>query len=178
MPVDGLRLLQMCLDLADGRGLVLVADEGPLLPDEVCVDRDPVPCVTGDVRLPISFEFLRLHALSRKGFCESTTIHEDYRVCMLAYGFESASLPRTRLSFKQCLEVMSVDCIHILQESLLQETKSSLRTSLLLLRLTQGDQDTMIAMRSMLNREAWSDLHKEDLSIQLTQVRKRKGFDI
>ena len=107
---------------------------------------------------------------------ESASLHEDYRVCLLGYGFQPMSLPRTRLSFKQCVEGMSPDCIHTLQESLLHEPNPSIQVLLLMLRLTQGDQDTVMAMHRGLNRETWSEVRKEDLSIQLTQVRLREGF--
>ena len=174
--MEGFKLLNLCLGLTDGRGLMLVADEGPMMPDEVCVDRDPVPTVSGDIRLPVAFELLKLHVKSRKGFWESASLHEDYRVCLLGYGFQPMSLPRTRLSFKQCVEGMSPDCIHTLQESLLHEPNPSIQVLLLMLRLAQGDQDTVMAMHRGLNRETWSEVRKEDLSIQLAQVRLREGF--
>ena len=167
--MEGFKLLNLCLGLTDGRGLMLVADEGPMMPDEVCVDRDPVPTVSGDIRLPVAFELLKLHVKSRKGFWESASLHEDYRVCLLGYGFQPMSLPRTRLSFKQCVEGMSPDCIHTLQESLLHEPNPSIQVLLLMLRLAQGDQDTVMAMHRGLNRETWSEVR---------QVRLREGFYI
>lgn len=103
------------------------------------------------------------------------------RTIVYAYwvtGSQPMSLPRTRLSFKQCVEGMSPDCIHTLQESLLHEPNPSIQVLLLMLRLAQGDQDTVMAMHRGLNRETWSEVRKEDLSIQLTQVRLREGFYI
>lgn len=73
--MEGFKLLNLCLGLTDGRGLMLVADEGPMMPDEVCVDRDPVPTVSGDIRLPVAFELLKLHVKSQErilGECQST----------------------------------------------------------------------------------------------------------
>ena len=178
VPVDGLQLLNLCVSLAGGRGLVLIADEGPLMFDEVCVDREPVPMIAGDVRLPVAFELLQLHVMSRKGFWESASRHEDHRVCLLGYGFQPASLPRTRLSFKQCVESMSPDSIYTLQESLIGEPNPSIQALLLMLRLTQGDQDTMMSMHRWLNQETWGESRKEDVSIQLAQVGMKDRIQI
>lgn len=73
--MEGFKLLNLCLGLTDGRGLMLVADEGPMMPDEVCVDRDPVPTVSGDIRLPVAFELLKCSCqISERilGECQST----------------------------------------------------------------------------------------------------------
>lgn len=164
-------------------------DFGPLLPDEIRAFKVPHPRITRDVRLPVAFDLLRLHAQRYGGFYEYVPRHEEDRVCLFAYGFQKNRLTRTRLAFRQFIELTSPEDLQTIAKEYIglenhspseqpsnptlhvvstQRSECGLR---MILRLLQGDMDCLLSMRSHFQQQGMSRItHSRDIRIQLEQV--------
>lgn len=172
-----LSFIQNILQQCGKQALLLIEDMGPLLPDEIRAVKMPQACITRDVRLPVAFDLLRLHVQNNGGFCESVPRHEDERVCMLAYGFSKNELTKTRLAFRQSICMTSPEEIHTIISEYIQPSELSSGDNLAhgeaglspptakessgnrsengiqaILRLSQGDMDCLLEMRSALQQ--------------------------
>ena len=167
-----LRFLRHCAKLADGRAFVLVADKGPYFPDEVALDREPVPWYSRGIRLPVAYDLLRRFAQSTGGFATTEDSHEEYRVCYFGIGVKAALAQRSRLCFQQTA-FRSLELGVSLQEAFLERPRISAVALLALLRLAQNDQEMVLALREALPRVLEANVCVEDVRHQLTQVGKR-----
>ena len=172
LPLVALRFLRHCATLADGGAFVLVADKGPFFPDEVALDREPVPWFSRGFRLPVAFDLLRRFAQSTGGFAVTEDTHEDYRVCFFGIGAKAALAQRSRLCFRQTA-FRSLELGVSLQEAFLESPHLSAMALLALLRLAQNDQEMVLALREALPRVLEANMCVEDVRHQLTQVGKR-----
>lgn len=172
LPLVALRFLRHCATLADGGAFVLVADKGPFFPDEVALDREPVPWFSHGFRLPVAFDLLRRFAQSTGGFAVTEDTHEDYRVCFFGIGAKAALAQRSRLCFRQTA-FRSLELGVSLQEAFLESPHLSAMALLALLRLAQNDQEMVLALREALPRVLEANVCVEDVRHQLMQVGKR-----
>lgn len=164
-------------------------DFGPLLSDEIRALKVPHPRIARDIRLPVAFDLLRLHAQRYGGFYEYVPRHEEDRVCLFAYGFKKNVLTRTRLAFRQFIEMTSPEDLQTIAKEYIglenhstseqpsnptlpvvstQRSECGLR---MILRLLQGDMDCLLSLHSHFQQQGLSRItHSRDIRIQLEQV--------